>query len=154
MWEKYFEYANIYGCDISAQTFRYNSNRININLLDLGKITSYPQLCVRSYGIVIDDASHLLDQQLLAFFYLFPYVESGGIYILEDLHTNFPPMLEKYNHGSNDTASNVLLHLAELVLNENHASHDVNHYHNIIKSFSPEIDCISFIAKSCIIIKK
>lgn len=154
MWAQYFERAEIFGCDISPQTFKYHDERIHINILDLSKPSSYPILAARQYRIILDDASHYHDHQLLAFFNLFPYVEKGGIYIIEDLQTSFPPNLANYIHGSNDNTVNVLLHLAELVCGENRTPLSIDSYHNILKSFSPEIACISFIAKSCIIIKK
>lgn len=154
MWAQYFQCAQIYGCDIDPTCYRFNGGRISISILDLGQIASYRRLTARPYKIILDDASHYLDQQLLAFFYLFPCLESGGIYILEDLHTNFQPLLPKFIHGSNDTAANVLLNLAELTLGQNAAPNVMNGYHDILKSFAPQIDCISFIAKSCIIVKK
>lgn len=154
MWADYFRNAQIYGCDITPSAIRFSSERIHINILDLGNTASFPILGRRNYKVIIDDASHYFDHQLMAFFYLFPYLERGGIYILEDLHTSFGSMRGQFNHGSNDYTANVLLHLAELVLSQNSSPRDVNSYHNFLKSFAPQIDCITIIAKSCIIIKK
>lgn len=154
MWEEYFHNANIYGCDIRPTAFAATTERCKILIMDLSKADSYRRLSERTYKIILDDASHFQDQQLLAFFELFPQVESGGIYIIEDLQTSFPPIVERFMHGSSDTTANVLLHLAELILSQNKPSREINGYHNLLKAFSPEIECIAFIAKSCIMIKK
>mmetsp|Transcript_14145 Transcript_14145/g.50336 ORF Transcript_14145/g.50336 Transcript_14145/m.50336 type:complete len:371 (+) Transcript_14145:164-1276(+) len=41
------------------------------------------------YDLVVDDASHMPDHQLLAFAVLFPSVKPGGAYIIEDVETSF-----------------------------------------------------------------
>lgn len=43
----------------------------------------------RKYDIIIEDGGHRYDQQLVTLSKLWPYVNPGGIYILEDLHTSY-----------------------------------------------------------------
>jgi hypothetical protein len=43
--------------------------------------------------LIIDDGSHASYHQLLAFHILFPVLESGGIYVIEDVHWQ-PPIYE------------------------------------------------------------
>jgi len=41
------------------------------------------------YDIIVDDGGHVADQQITAFFGLFPHLKPGGLYIVEDLHAHF-----------------------------------------------------------------
>src|SRR5688572_33433607 len=41
--------------------------------------------------IVIDDGSHRWDHQRTALKELFPMVEPGGYYVVEDIHTSYEP---------------------------------------------------------------
>ena len=40
-----------------------------------------------AFDIIIDDASHQLDQQVISFMVLWPKVRVGGLYILEDINS-------------------------------------------------------------------
>jgi hypothetical protein len=53
---------------------------------------AFLQHCVaqmQGVDIVIDDGGHVPDQQLISFITLFPLLNDGGVYIVEDLHTCF-----------------------------------------------------------------
>ena len=39
--------------------------------------------------MIIDDGGHTMNQQITSFRVLFPYVKSGGIYVIEDLCTSY-----------------------------------------------------------------
>lgn len=39
--------------------------------------------------IIIDDGGHQMRQQQVAFQTLWPYVQAGGVYVIEDLHTSY-----------------------------------------------------------------
>ncbi len=41
------------------------------------------------FDIILDDGGHVPDQQLMSFYGLFPCLNEGGVYIVEDLHTTF-----------------------------------------------------------------
>ena len=48
------------------------------------------------FDIVIDDASHMNEHQIITFKHLFPKLNPGGIYIVEDTHTSY---WERYGGG-------------------------------------------------------
>lgn len=86
MLETYFKNANIYGIDINDAKI-YETDRIHIykgsqsSQEDLERILAD---CF-AFDIIIDDGSHLTEDQLFSFYFLFDYVKSGGIYICEDI---------------------------------------------------------------------
>ena len=41
------------------------------------------------FDIIIDDGGHTMKQQITSFTYLLPKVRSGGLYVIEDLHTSY-----------------------------------------------------------------
>ena len=43
------------------------------------------------FDIVIDDGSHVQQHMVATFLMLFPAVKQGGVYIIEDTHTNYFP---------------------------------------------------------------
>lgn len=53
--------------------------------------------------LIIDDGSHRWDHQKIAFNTLFSALRPGGYYIVEDLHTNFGDLSEKYDGGENQS---------------------------------------------------
>eukprot|EP01060_Flectonema_neradi_P025883 TRINITY_DN3472_c0_g1_i2.p1 TRINITY_DN3472_c0_g1~~TRINITY_DN3472_c0_g1_i2.p1 ORF type:complete len:317 (+),score=70.79 TRINITY_DN3472_c0_g1_i2:47-952(+) len=52
------------------------------------------------WDVIIDDGSHQSDHQIISFETLFPFVKSGGKYIIEDLQLSFSPGV----WGNNGTA--------------------------------------------------
>jgi len=42
-----------------------------------------------AFDVIIDDGSHLIDQQQISFNYLFNILSDKGIYVIEDLHTSY-----------------------------------------------------------------
>lgn len=88
MWSDYFPNANIIGCDIDDKT-QYDTDRISTLKIDQGNRNDLTSLINDNKpDLIIDDGSHMICHQLLTIGVLFPYLKSGGYYILEDLHTS------------------------------------------------------------------
>jgi hypothetical protein len=109
MFQDYFPNAQIYGIDI-YDVSSLNSDRIHTFKADQSKRDQL-QKCITAFGgdfdVIVDDGGHAMDQQQISFGFLFPYVKSGGYYIIEDLHTS---LLEGYgvnNDGGNSTLTMV-----------------------------------------------
>jgi len=48
------------------------------------------------FDIVIDDGGHTMKQQIETFEALFPRLNKGGLYVIEDLHTSYWPAFSDY----------------------------------------------------------
>lgn len=46
-------------------------------------------LCPDGYDIIIDDGSHIQHHMVSTFIQLFPQLKQGGVYVIEDTHTNY-----------------------------------------------------------------
>lgn len=90
MWLELFPNAHIYGMDIDKE---YSGERYSIskgdqsNINDLQTVNSI--ISNKGLFFINDDGSHIPEHQLLTFNTLFPTLEDGGIYIIEDVETSY-----------------------------------------------------------------
>lgn len=87
----YFDKAYIYSGDIYPDLFKYKSNRIKNFYVDSSSRNSLSNNLLskqNNFDIIIEDASHMLKDQILSLFMLFPLLKSGGLFIVEEL--DFP----------------------------------------------------------------
>lgn len=90
-WERYFPNAELHFIDITSKYIQYQSNRSAYHFLDQTDTAALQQLgeSFGKFDIIIDDGGHTMEQQIASFKALFPYVNSGGMYVIEDLHTSY-----------------------------------------------------------------
>lgn len=84
LWRRYFEKANIYGID-NRNVLQVNEGA-NVLFYDANN----PDITEKFYknvefDIIIDDASHEVDHQVLRFPIYFPKLKTGGLYVVEDV---------------------------------------------------------------------
>ena len=86
MWQEYFPNSVIHGIDIINCT-KYESNQIKTHIVDQSKVSDL-RLFIENwkdyFDVIIDDGSHRSMDIILSFSELFPYLKSGGYYIIED----------------------------------------------------------------------
>lgn len=101
-WREYFASAEIHGVDIDTercgQIEGVTLHKLNIS--DAQKLEAL-EATHGPFDIVLDDASHTMQQQK-TFNALWPRLAPGGLYIIEDLHTSFFPKLDGYSASSHD----------------------------------------------------
>ncbi|MDA9995952.1 hypothetical protein N9E23_01255 [Candidatus Pelagibacter sp.] len=96
----YFKNAKIFGADINPDMFNYTSKRMTSFFVNSSSISSIQKNIIDKnikYKIIIEDASHMLKDQIISLFYLFPILESGGYFIVEEL--DFPEKREDMRTG-------------------------------------------------------
>lgn len=90
--EAYFPAAQIFGVDIVDRS-QHNTARIKTLVADQGDREALARVIAMTGGefdIILDDGGHRMDQQQISLGTLFPALKSGGLYIIEDIHTSFP----------------------------------------------------------------
>jgi hypothetical protein len=104
MWLEYFPNASVVGFDLAdLSDGMHVHDRLSVVKGDVGLANDLDKLrCFKSLRIVIDDASHASFHQQFAFSRLFPLLESGGFYAIEDLHWK-PRRYEKVLPPCTDT---------------------------------------------------
>jgi hypothetical protein len=104
LWRDYFTEANIIGADIDISRARdalnnKNNDRIALVTLDQSKEDMLEEFTRdnSNIDIILDDGSHKMRDQQITFAKLFKSLKSGGLYIIEDLHTSLEAKIpEKY----------------------------------------------------------
>jgi hypothetical protein len=123
MWDEYFVNANIYGVDtfegkqgngnIFPNADKYykewecsSQDKIHLVKLDQSsksQLENYKNTCINenlNFKIILDDGSHLMYDQQISFYNLFPLVEPGGYYVIEDIHTSEQSGYDVNEHNS------------------------------------------------------
>jgi len=111
----YFKKSKIYGADINPDMFRYKSDRIENLYVNSNSVLSIKNEIINrniKFDIIIEDASHMLKDQIISLFYLFPTLNKGGYFIVEEL--DFPETREdmRIDHHAPDLKT-ILLNILE-----------------------------------------
>ncbi len=95
MWKKYFHQGNIIGIDLHDKS-SLQENRIKIYKGDQSDPEFLKNIVLKEgpFDIIIDDGSHMQSHIITSFENLFPYVNTGGIYVIEDTQTSYWPRFE------------------------------------------------------------
>jgi hypothetical protein len=93
VWRKYFgPDATIFGIDIDSRCAVVDDPpSINVRIGSQANVSFLKSVVAEMGGldVVIDDGSHTVPDQRASFEVLFPLVSSTGLYIVEDLQTNY-----------------------------------------------------------------
>ena len=87
----YFKNAYIFSADINPDMYCYRGLRLKNFYVDSSSRESIQKNIIDKkikYDVIIEDASHMLKDQIISFFMLFPLVEKKGFFITEEI--DFP----------------------------------------------------------------
>ncbi len=92
LWQEYLPNLFVYGVDIgvsdSGDNYHiFQADQSSPSHLDL--LVNKLREAKRPLWIVNDDGSHIPEHQILTFNKLFPVLEAGGVYIIEDIETSY-----------------------------------------------------------------
>lgn len=98
-WLEYFSEAQIFSVDLVKDTNIFNSSgkpypRYTFSHGDQTDRTMWKCFlsnCGSDWDVILDDGGHCNDQIITSFEELWPYVKSGGLYIVEDLGVGSTP---------------------------------------------------------------
>jgi Methyltransferase domain len=164
-WEAYFSKAELHFIDITDKHIHYHSSRASYHLIDQTNVRELRRFASVDgpFDIILDDGGHTMHQQISSFLALFPHLKSGGLYIIEDLHTSYwkshggSGNIEKANEGT------TIGYLKDLIDHINFpgaasACADASKLPDNIKvqmnDFRQQIESIRFYTSICIIEKK
>ena len=135
LWRKYFgNKATIFGIDIEPECIKYSTPTEQIRIgsqID----ESFLKSVIKEMGgvdIILDDGSHHMKHIPVTLKILYPYLNYGGIYMIEDLHTAY---WKKYG-GGYDAKNNFFKFVMDLV-------DDIHHWYHPKRIKQPNIskDC-------------
>lgn len=93
MLKDFFPEATIYSIDINPASVALNlGSNIHTYLCSQDDFPKLQQIFNnKKFDIIIEDGSHMTSHQQTSLGFFFQYLNSGGIYICEDLHTSYSP---------------------------------------------------------------
>jgi hypothetical protein len=92
MWKRFFPKAQIVGIDLYDKS-HFSEDRLTVlqcDQTDARKLTDISRE-QGPFDIIIDDGSHLSEHIKITFSILFPLMQKGGFYAIEDLQTAYWP---------------------------------------------------------------
>jgi len=105
MWKKYLgPFAVIVGIDINPTCKEHEDKQCYVRIGNQSDI-SFMQNIINEFGtpdIVIDDGSHMMNDMITTFNFLYAKLNNNGIYIVEDTHTCY---WERYGGGTKNKSS-------------------------------------------------
>ncbi len=94
MWKRYFgPLARIVGLDIRQDCTAYQESQIAVRIGSQAD-QKFLARVVEEFGrpdIVVDDGTHIMQDILASFRFLYPLLDRTGVYVVEDLHTAYWP---------------------------------------------------------------
>ena len=96
----YFKNAQIYSADINPDMYLYRSKRLYNFFTDTSSRYSIEKNILKKdiqFDLIIEDASHMLKDQIISLFILFKNLKSGGFFIVEEI--DFPEKREDMRAG-------------------------------------------------------
>ena len=91
----YFKNSFIYSADINPDMYKYKGSRLKNFYADTSSRDSIKENILEKkidFDIVIEDASHMLKDQIISLFMIFPKIKKGGIFVVEEI--DFPEKRE------------------------------------------------------------
>lgn len=120
LWSKYFvKESKISGIDINPDCSNY-VDAPNRAFIGSQEDPDFLRDVVRQIGapnIILDDGSHVARHQLVAFKTLFPLLQTGGLYVIEDLHTAYWPGF----YGGGYRRTGTAIEFAKVLVDDMHA---------------------------------
>lgn len=159
MWKNYFVNSNIYG--IEKNPVVINKKLVagcKIFIGDQSDINFLKKVCkkaIEGFDIIIDDGSHITAHQVKTFKYMFKKMNTGGIYVIEDLQTSY---MVKYRRGPHYSTVDFLKNKVDDV--NFHGKYRSNNIYRLIRKkyklnkYEKMIDGIAFFAGICFIFKR
>lgn len=119
LWRDYFVNAEIFGLDIKLENVNkkldnQSKDRLNLIKMDQSNIDDIENFSKQhnDIDIILDDGSHKMYDQQITFAKMFKSLKSGGIFIIEDLHTSLEVLLpEKSWCGWGDPNKTITLNM-------------------------------------------
>ena len=91
----FFKNSLIYSADINPDMYIYNSKRLENFFADTSSRSSIENDIIKrnvKFDLIIEDASHMLKDQIISLFILFKILKPGGYFIIEEV--DFPEKRE------------------------------------------------------------
>ena len=150
----YFKNSQIYSADINPDMYLYRSKRLVNFFTDTSSRASIEKNILTKniqFDLIVEDASHMLKDQIISLFILFKSLKSGGFFIVEEI--DFPEKREDMRVGQEfpdlKTILNKIINKENFnskYINENEKNYFLENF-DTIKFYTGNINEIAIIKK-------
>ena len=150
----YFKNSQIYSADINPDMYLYRSKRLHNFFTDTSLRSSIEKNILKKniqFDLIIEDASHMLKDQIISLFILFKNLKSGGFFIIEEI--DFPEKRQDMRVGQEfpdlKTILNKIINKEDFkskYINENEKNYFLENF-DTIKFYTGNINEIAIIKK-------
>ena len=150
----YFKNSQIYSADINPDMYLYRSKRLKNFFTDTSSRASIEKNILSrniKFDLIIEDASHMLKDQIISLFILFKNLKSGGFFIVEEI--DFPEKREDMRVGQEFPDLKTILkkilnkeNFNSKYINENEKNYFLENF-DTIKFYTGNINEIAIIKK-------
>jgi len=154
VWEEYFRQGVIIGADINPATKQFARPRVIVEIVDQADISQLMELGAKHgpFDIIIEDGSHMWEHQINSLKILFPFLVEDGIYVIEDLQTNFGYMQKGFRGTSDISCVEYLKKLVDIRVGYNNV--DLSKESDpFLRAYGRALKSIIFYRESCLIEK-
>jgi hypothetical protein len=154
-WEEYFPKAKIIGVDIMPASRWHERNRVTIELADQSNVEHLTRLAMKHgpFDIIIEDGSHMWEHQITSLRTLFPFLKDGGIYIVEDLQTNYGSLQEQYKGVASSTCVEYLEKWLDLLVADDQT--EISGVEDaFLRTYGRAVQFITFCRRACLLRKQ
>ena len=91
MWAEWFPKASIVGLDLKPPKLKVSPGNLDLIVGDATKELTVERLKKKyvAPSVVLDDGSHIWDQQRAALQSFWPWLKAGGVYVIEDIQSSY-----------------------------------------------------------------
>jgi hypothetical protein len=101
LWSNYLKNPVIFGIDINSKPSSFEMKMFQADQSKVEDLDRVMSEIDSKLDIIVDDGSHHPEHQLLTFNHLFKHLNDGGVYIIEDIETNYWKLAELYGYNIN-----------------------------------------------------
>jgi hypothetical protein len=154
-WREFFPKANIIGVDVQLTCKQFESDRIKIELADQSNLEHLSQLALTHgpFDLVVEDGSHMWEHQITSLRALFPFIRSGGHYIVEDLQTNYGSMQAQYRGSAAEPCTAFLKRWMDLFVADDAINLEMVE-DPFLRTYGRSIEFMAFHRRACVIRKR
>ena len=154
-WSEYFPHATVVGLDVLEGCRCHEAGNRHVRIGDASQ-AEVARAVVAEFGrplVVIDDGSHLWNQQIATLQHFWPQVLPGGIFIMEDIHTSFPDHQDAYHGESAVSAYDYIQGLNAWVVGHDYMG-ERTPPDDFVAACWPEVWSIEWYRHTCLINKR
>ena len=150
LWSEYLPQANIHGIDIKAYDSSERITMHQVDQSDAQQLDEFASNFKDSFDFIIDDGSHVPEHQILTLNKLWSCLKPGGVFIIEDIETNYWGKSQCYGYNFDSRGIKLITNLTQAI-NHINAEFQINapNKHHVFDG----IESLNF-GQNCVILEK